>query len=242
MKFTIIIPCYNAEKWITECLTSALEQDYEDVEVIFVDNESTDNSLQIAKDIQTKRPELVVETAPNIYNYSYQEPVEKALSLTDSKYFTILGADDYIEPNYISNICKILETSKYKINFLQSPIRGFKAINNQMTGDIKHQYKSLSELKRLLLKHCPVTTPSMVFKKEMYDNKILEWQSDKYLGAIDYDAYCRIVDHGHFIYPYPKWLGYHYRWHENQATWGMHKELTNYDKKIQDFWRLKWKI
>ena len=47
MKVSIIIPCYNSEKWIEECVLSALQQTYADTEVIFVDNESTDRSVDI---------------------------------------------------------------------------------------------------------------------------------------------------------------------------------------------------
>ena len=51
MKVSIIIPCYNSEKWIDKCLRSALDQSYEDTEVILVDNESTDDSPTIFKEI-----------------------------------------------------------------------------------------------------------------------------------------------------------------------------------------------
>ena len=56
MKITIIIPCYNAEAWIAESIKSALLQTYENTEVIFVDNESTDNSHAIALEIQKLNP------------------------------------------------------------------------------------------------------------------------------------------------------------------------------------------
>jgi len=241
IKFSIIIPCYNAGEWLSQCIHSALDQDYENKQVIFVDNESTDSSLQVAYDIQKERKELIVATAPNIYKYSYQEPVEKALETIDADYFTIFGADDYAEKNYVSNVCEILDKSNHRINFLQSPLRGIRSNTGELTGDIKHKYKSVSELKELLLKHCPVTTPTMVFKKEMYDKGILKWESERYLGAVDYDAYCRIADNNQMIFPFPKWLGYYYRWHDGQATWGMHKEPTNYDKLIQDYWGSRWK-
>ncbi|HBY68300.1 MAG TPA: family 2 glycosyl transferase, partial [Flavobacteriaceae bacterium] len=45
-KISIIIPCYNSEKWIEKSVKSALNQNGEFAEVIVVDNESTDNSLQ----------------------------------------------------------------------------------------------------------------------------------------------------------------------------------------------------
>ena len=48
-KVSIVVPCYNSEKWIEQCITSALNQDYENIEVIFVDNESTDSSVEIIK-------------------------------------------------------------------------------------------------------------------------------------------------------------------------------------------------
>ena len=51
---SIIIPCYNAEKWIEESIMSALNQTYQNTEVIFVDNESTDGSHEIAKKIQNE--------------------------------------------------------------------------------------------------------------------------------------------------------------------------------------------
>ena len=242
MKFAIIIPCYNGEKFLKQSIISALNQTYQDLEVIFVDNDSNDRSLEIALELQKERGKIIVDTAPNLYKYSYQEPVEKALSLTDAEYFTILGADDYITNDYVSNVCEILIKSDKKINFLQSPIRGIKGDTESFVGDLKHHYKNKTELRSMLLNQCPVNTPSMIFNKKLYDDGIIEWNSQEFLGAVDYDCYCRIVDKGHFIYPYPKWLGYYYRWHENQATWGMHKEQTNYDKKIQDFWRSKWKI
>jgi len=46
-KVTIIIPCYNAEKYIEKCIRSAMSQTYENVEVIFIDNDSADDSLEI---------------------------------------------------------------------------------------------------------------------------------------------------------------------------------------------------
>ena len=59
MKFTIIIPCYNSEKWIRECVISALSQTHKDLEVIFVDNESTDKSVEIVREIKKEYPELI---------------------------------------------------------------------------------------------------------------------------------------------------------------------------------------
>ena len=50
-KVSIVIPCYNAEKWIMQCVSSALEQAYDNVEFIAVDHESKDNTLNILENI-----------------------------------------------------------------------------------------------------------------------------------------------------------------------------------------------
>jgi len=239
MKFTIIIPCFNSEKWIEECLLSALKQTYSNLEVIFVDNESTDKSLEIAKKIQQQYPHLVIDVAKNIYKYSYQEPVEKALEISTGKFFTILGSDDFIDDRYVENIVSILNKSD-KIKALQSPIRGIK--NNLFVSDLKHEYNSLTEFKNQLFTKCPVNTPSIVLSKDLYNSGIVRWDSEKYLGSSDYDLYFNLANNNIFVYPYPQWIGYYYRWHDNQSTWGMHKENKNYDKLIKDTWRKKWNI
>jgi glycosyltransferase involved in cell wall biosynthesis len=241
IKFSIIIPCYNAEKWIEECILSALSQTHKETEVIFIDNESTDNSHEVAKKVQREDSRLTVLSAPNLYKYSYEEPVEEGLTIASGEYFTILGADDFIEPTYIEKINQIISTSNGKIQILQTPIRGMKSDTGEIVGEIKHQYGSLKEFKQQLLHKSPVCTPSMVFKKSLHNDKTVQWNSEKYLGAVDYDLYCRLADQGHFIYPYPQWVGYYYRWHKDQATWGMHSEPTNYDQMIKDEWREKWK-
>ena len=46
-KVSIIIPCYNSEQWVEKSIMSALNQDYENLEVIAVDNESTDKTYSI---------------------------------------------------------------------------------------------------------------------------------------------------------------------------------------------------
>lgn len=241
MKISIIIPCYNAEKWIEQCVNSALNQTYENLEVIVVDNESSDNSLHIINKLKETNPHLLVSTAPNLYKYSWTEPVEEALSLASGEYFTILGSDDYIDEKYVENIVDVIERSNGKIEIFQSPIRGIDTNNLPVkNGNISHSYKNLTEFKKKLFTGCPVNTPTVVYKKSIHTEGNIFWDSESFLGSADYNLYFHLADKKKFIYPIPKWLGYHYRWHSDQATWGMQKEETRYDEKIKNWWRRKW--
>ena len=240
-KVTIIIPCYNAEKYISESLISALEQSYQNKEVIFVDNESKDKSLEVAYSIKEKYPELIIETAKNIYPHSWQEPVEKALQVFTGDYFTIVGADDVINKDYVSNNMKIFDKAPEKILCLQSGISIFTDNVNIKKETVTYKYKSLQQMKEMLFERCVVNTPTVFYSRKLYEKGLTYWDSEKYLGAADYDLYFKLADNGVFIFPVPTCFGYNYRWHSEQSTWGMHQEQKDYGKIIVDFWRQKWK-
>ena len=238
-KISIIIPCYNSEKWIEKSVKSALNQNGELAEVIVVDNESTDSSLQIIKNIQKENKRLIVSTAPNLYKYSWTEPVEEALSLCSGEYFTILGSDDYISNEYVENISNIIKKTNGKIEVFQTPIRGVDSNDNTMS-DVGHSYKNITDFKNKLFTGCPVNTPSVVYKRSLHTEGNVFWDSEKYLGSADYNLYFHLADKKKFLYPFPKWIGYYYRWHSEQSTWGMQKETTRYDEIIKGNWRAKW--
>ena len=131
-RVTIIVPCFNAELWIEKCVSSALSQTYENIEVIVIDNESTDNSLSVIERLAVENTRLIIGTAPNIYKYSWEEPVQEALKLSSGDYITILGADDYINPEYVENFMKYVLVDPTRVLCMQSPIRGI----DDHTGNI----------------------------------------------------------------------------------------------------------
>lgn len=241
-KFSIIIPCYNSEKWIEESLVSALTQTYSDVEVIFVDNESTDRSVEIAKEVHEKYPGLILSSAKNIYPNCWDEARSEGFRLMTGDYVLVMGSDDYLDKKFIENCTKIIEDSPVKISVFQSAIKGVKEDTDIIINTIVHRYNSIEEFKRLSMERCPVNTPTVVYSTQLYKDGLLKTQPEQYGGAADYDLYCSLADTGIFIYPIPVWIGFYYRWHPEQATWKVHKEEKNYDKMIRDFWREKWKI
>jgi len=239
-KVSIIIPCYNAERWIARCVSSALGQNYPNIEVIYVDNESTDESMQIVKDKFGEEKNLIISSAENIYPDCWDEAREKGFQLSDGEYLLTIGADDYLDPLFISNCMQYIATAPASVLAFQSAIRGVNNDSGIEVGDVGHIYKTLTEFKQICMIQCPVNTPTVIFNRRLYEDGLLKTDPESYSGAADYDLYCKLADNNVFIYPAPMWLGYYYRWHEDQATWNMQKKETNYDKLIQDFWREKW--
>ena len=246
MKVTIVVPCYNSMKYLEECITSVLNQDYEDYVVRAYDNESTDGTYEHLLDLEKRHEKLKVFRLPNIYPNGYGEAQEHVIENAESDYITFVGSDDFVDPNYISNCMKVIAHDPNNIKCLQSAIREIN--NGQVVNSQVHSYKSLEEFKKQCLTKSPVNTPTVVWHKSLIrflrKHEAHEAVGHSCIGAGDYDTYCYLADKGIFIYPVPVCLGYNYRWHEEQCTWKVHesKKQVDYDKIIQEYWKKKWTL
>lgn len=117
---SIIIPIYNLENYIGRCLDSVISQTYKDLEIICIDDGSTDNSAAICKeymknDIRVRYYYIPNGGVSNARNY--------ALTLITGQWFAFLDGDDWIEPDYfevlmanaINNQCEI-SACQYQIS------------------------------------------------------------------------------------------------------------------------------
>lgn len=239
-KVSVIIPCYNASLFIDETVLSVLNQTYENIEIIAVDNESTDNTYEKLSKYCDK-DNFILETAKNIYPFCWDEARQRGLEVCTGEYITTLCSDDLYDVDYIKKCVQIAEHLKDSFSIIQSPIRGIDIDGNEINR-VGHIYEGLQEFKNIAVSKCPVTSPTVFYKRKIYDDGLIKTDPEKYSGAADYDLYCRLADQGHYILPVPSWIGYNYRWHAEQATWGMHRSKINYDSLIQSYWREKWNL
>lgn len=106
-KVSILIPVYNREALIGECIQSALEQSFTDFEVVLVDNASTDGTWQICQQIAGKDQRLRV-----FRNESNIGPVRNwlaCLAQARGEYTKILWSDDLIHPEFLNKLLPYLE-------------------------------------------------------------------------------------------------------------------------------------
>ncbi|MBX9136408.1 MULTISPECIES: glycosyltransferase [unclassified Clostridium] len=93
---SIIVPVYNVEKYLEKCIESILNQTYENIEIILVDDGSTDNSLNICNFYASKDKRIKVIHQEN-RGVSYARNV--GLNLAKGDYIGFVDSDDYIEDN-----------------------------------------------------------------------------------------------------------------------------------------------
>jgi glycosyltransferase involved in cell wall biosynthesis len=96
LKVSILIPCYNADRWIAQAIASALNQTYPDTEIIVVDDGSSDRSLEIIKSFGDR---IRWETQPN---QGGNVTRNRLLELSTGEWLQYLDADDYLLPNKIT--------------------------------------------------------------------------------------------------------------------------------------------
>lgn len=238
-KVSVIVPCYNVEKYIDQCVTSLINQTYENIEIILIDNESKDSTYEIISKYKNKN--IIIDKVKNIYKYCWDEPRQRGLEIATGDYIIVMGSDDYIDENFITNYINIFKKSNKKIKALQSPIIGINN-NGYQIGETKHQYRNIKEFKQQLLIRCVVNTPTVMVDRDLYERGLLKTKPEIYSGAADYDLWCSLANNEILIYSAPIWLGYFYRWHDDQATWGMQKDFPGISEKIQEYWYQKQKI
>lgn len=107
---SIIIPIYNAEKYLEKCINSILNQNYKEIEVILVDDGSTDRSSIISDNFKKKDNRVIVHHQNNL---GVVEARKKGVELASSEYVIFVDADDYVDDNYVFHLMKY--ASKYEL-------------------------------------------------------------------------------------------------------------------------------
>lgn len=112
---SIIVPVYNVEKYLGKCLDSILMQTYKDIEIIVIDDGSTDNSLKIAQEYadKDKRIHLIHQE-----NKGLVATRDVGISLATGKWIGFVDSDDWIAPEMFEDLAKCME--KYNCDLVSS--------------------------------------------------------------------------------------------------------------------------
>ena len=105
-KVSIIVPVYNGEKYLERCLESIINQTYKNIEIICINDGSTDESKNILKQYQLKDNRIIVK---NFQNGGVSRARNIGIRKATGDFFMFVDSDDYIELNMVD---KMMETIK----------------------------------------------------------------------------------------------------------------------------------
>lgn len=155
MKYSVIIPVYNAEKTLNRCVDSILNQKFKDYEIILVNDGSADKSLELCRAYSDKYSNIV--TVDKI-NGGASSARNAGLEIAQGEYILFVDSDDYVQQNYFDEFEKfdlknglLVYTNKWKRNGTDELIQ--RQISNDMND------KSLFEQVRYLIDSRTVNGP-----------------------------------------------------------------------------------
>jgi glycosyltransferase involved in cell wall biosynthesis len=171
---TILIPTYNSEKHLLNCLKSIQKQTFRDFKILCIEGGSNDSTVEIIK--KNKLNIKIISKKDK----SFEDGLNKSFRFIKTKYFIIVGSDDLLgQPNYIDNLLTTLVKSKSDIIFADYGV---------ITNKCKKIIKQSNDFSCLDYK---TVVPGLgwIAKKEVLQSVKFNC---KLKVATDYDFFCRL--------------------------------------------------
>lgn len=149
-KVSVIVPIYNSERYIDKCIQSIINQTLRDIEIILVDDGSTDRSIEISNEYAKKDDRIKIIKQKNKGASSARN---NGISIATGKFITFIDSDDFVEIDMLELLYNSAINNNCDIIF-----SGIKIIND---NDIEYRFTSNSK----------IYTKQEVFKLFYFDNE-----------------------------------------------------------------------
>lgn len=220
-KISIIVPVYNSDKFLNKCLDSILAQSYDNLEIIIVNDGSTDNSANICDEYSKKDNRIKVIHKDN---EGVSIARNTALDFTTGDYISLIDSDDYIDNDFYEKLINCLSSNsadialcKYTLDFENNVVKpeepGLEFFANE--HNIKYLFTDKNKVNAYL---CRGLFDANLFKSERYDESI------KYME--DLHLFIRLIEKSKKIAVVNEHL-YHYYQNPNSATHKLSKDRIN---------------
>lgn len=138
---SIVIPIFNVEKYLPECIESVINQSYTNLEIILINDGSTDSSFDICKLYQFDKRIILV----NKENQGLSVARQLGLDLAQGEYLCMIDSDDYISEDYIEKMYLKINDDKSDICICET--RFFSA-NNSKVSSINNSVNSINSFSK----------------------------------------------------------------------------------------------
>jgi glycosyltransferase involved in cell wall biosynthesis len=185
---SIIFPCYNAENYLRHSLESILNQEYKNLEILCINDGSSDSTLEILHIYKSKDARIIIIN--NERNLGLINSLNKALKLVKGKYFARMDADDYSTPDRILKQVNFIE-SQPDIDLISSAYNYF-MVDGQKKDYIPPIAFKPNALKFLSLFCTPLTHASVLAKSLLIQKGLYIYDND-YPYAEDFELFSRLA-------------------------------------------------
>lgn len=201
---SVIMPCFNAAPFVAEAVTSALRQTYGELEVVVVDDGSSDGCAEIVERLVAEHPERV-----RLYRQERKGPYPArnlALRHARGEFVAFLDADDYWDADCIEKLHHALISAAAEIAYC-----GWQNVGEgiQSPPHVPPEYEREDPVAHFL-RTCPWPIHAALIRHGLVDS--LQGFSEQRFSSMDYDFWLRALAATRKIVRVPEVLAY-YRWH-----------------------------
>lgn len=194
---SIIVPVYNAQKGLSRCLESICSQTYQELEIIVLNDGSTDDSLAICEQFRAKDPRIVVVDKEN---EGVSRTRNAGLTLAQGDYIQFADSDDALDPDYTQNL--VQAALQHSADLVIAPYWMVIPSNSSKTG---HALETLQESLGIE-PEAPKTEvhkygflPQGVYSREDYARRLMQQPASFYYGVLWNKLYRREIIMAHDI-------------------------------------------
>ena len=165
IKYSIIVPVYNVEKYLGKCLNSLVNQKNDNYEIIIVNDGSTDNSQKIIDVYEKKYPKLIKSFEKE--NGGLSSARNYGIDNSNGKYLLFVDSDDYVSDNYL----EVLDDS-VNINNPDILVFNYNVVNGIYFKQKESYFDDIKNLKKRYLTGNPSAWNKLVKKDIIIKNNI----------------------------------------------------------------------
>ena len=202
---SIIMPCYNAAAYLEKAVESVFSQTIKNIELIVIDDGSTDQSLEILSSLKIAHPQILILQQENKGPYPARN---RGLEQAQGEYIAFLDSDDYWSEDCLEQLLKKITDADADLSYC-----GWQNIMEAGENGppyIPPAYEKEDIVKRFL-HGCPWPIHAALVKKAIVSQ--IKGFSTHHFSSMDYDFWLRLSTVTQNIAQVPEVLAY-YRWHD----------------------------
>ena len=211
---TVIINVYNREDLIKKCLESVINQTYKNLEILIINDGSTDNTLKICESYKDERIRIITTK-----NLGLSKSRNIGIENSKGEYLYFVDSDDFIEKDVIEYLYNLIKKYNLKLSTCTPKTiynYNFNVKNKKEKIDVIDSYEMLKKV--VLAEDTAGTTWNKLYKKELFNNIRFE---NRIINDIVV-TYKLVIEAGKIVYSNQK--KYYYLKHKNAMTIKEYKE------------------
>lgn len=238
-KVTVLIPNYNGSRYLDHCLGSLVSQTNQNFLCYFLDDGSSDDSVEIARRYQTKLPQMTIRSFSNA---GIAANWNRGVALVETQFFSILHCDDGYADNYLSEMLKLMEAypdsaighcASQAIDAESNNIFSVTELYKHVLFLPEESFERDLEVEfSLLLKGDYINCPSVMYRTDAV--KRIGQFDEQLRQTLDWDYWFRTLLAGYKICGTNRKL-YFYRRHDNNYTLQNSQDLARYREELRCF-------